>query len=339
MIEYWVANVESLRSPGVGELIHVESTEVQILDSNTEVLRVESLFRRMRLFKFEAVSFVLLVCMSTGVLSKIFADQKCQPVTPERHVPPKEPFQTLTKDFLDKFNEVIIIGDQHGCYDEQQLLIKNHNLNDTVLKIYTGDITRKGPKNLEVLRFVKNCSSCLTVRGNNDEKTLLRVFSKMHNSSYEFIPMDKWMENLTTNEITWLRDTPYVFHIPSMNAYVMHGGFLPGIPTHNNRPYTIMNIRTVIADPKCPGGWRPTREEFLDKIKVPTYPWASQWRGPAHIYFGHDHKRQLQYYPFATGVDTACVRGHYMTGYFIKGPRKGTFATQPALEQYYKGKV
>ncbi|GFQ92117.1 metallophos domain-containing protein [Trichonephila clavata] len=293
----------------------------------------------LRLLKFEAVSFVLLVCMSTGVLSKIFADQKCQPVTPERHVPPKEPFQTLTKDFLDKFNEIIIIGDQHGCYDEQQLLIKNHNLNDTVLKIYTGDITRKGPKNLEVLRFVKNCSSCLTVRGNNDEKTLLRVFSKLHNTSYEFIPMDQWMENLTVNEITWLRDTPYVIHIPSMNAYVMHGGFLPGIPTHNNRPYTIMNIRTVIADPKCPGGWRPTREEFLDKIKVPTFPWASQWRGPAHIYFGHDHKRQLQFYPYATGVDTACVRGHYMTGYFIKGPRKGTFATQPALKKYYHGKV
>ncbi|KAF8787266.1 bis(5'-nucleosyl)-tetraphosphatase, symmetrical-like [Argiope bruennichi] len=293
-----------------------------------------------RSLKVKIISLVLLTYMTTGSVSKIFGDEACQPVTPEGHLRPEVPHVTLTEDYLNGFNEIIIIGDQHGCFDEEQLLINRHQLNDTVLKIFTGDLTRKGNKNLEVVRFIKNCTSCISVRGNNDEKTLLRIWAKQQMKDYEYADEDKWMANLTADEVNWLRNLPYSFYLPSMNARVCHGGFLPGgVPIEDNRPYTIMNIRTVIADPKCPGGWRPTREEFLDSVQAPTYPWASQWRGPEHIYFGHDHKRQLQLYPFATGVDTACVRGHYMTGIFIKGPRNGTFATQPALKKYYHGKV
>ncbi|KAF8787268.1 Bis(5'-nucleosyl)-tetraphosphatase PrpE like protein [Argiope bruennichi] len=295
----------------------------------------------MPILKFKITVLVHLGCMFILVASKVFDDQGCQAHTPEKHYPPSVPHQTLNKEFLDQFNEIIVIGDQHGCYDEEQLLINRFQLNDTVLKIFTGDFTRKGPKNLEVVRYIKNCKSCVSVRGNNDEKTLLRIWANDNKANYTYHPIDKWMADLTQDEIDWMKELPYSLYLPSMNARVCHGGFLPGgIPIEDNRPYTIMNIRTVIADPKCPGGWRPTRAEFISNLtSLPTFPWASQWRGPEHVYFGHDHARQLQLYPFATGVDTACVRGHYMTGHFIKGPRAGTFATQPALKQYYPGKV
>ncbi|KAF8787267.1 bis(5'-nucleosyl)-tetraphosphatase PrpE [asymmetrical]-like [Argiope bruennichi] len=294
----------------------------------------------MGLIKLRIIAFIVLQCIIIGVVPRIFEDQKCQADTPEGHFRPSVPHLTLTEDYLNQFKEIIIIGDQHGCYDEEQLLINRFQLNDTVLKIFTGDLTRKGNKNLEVIRYVKNCSSCISVRGNNDEKTLLMIWKKQTGSNYTYAPADKWMKDLTEDEINWLKELPYSIYLPSMNSRVCHGGFLPGgIPIEDNRPYTIMNIRTVIADPECPGGWRPTRQEFLDSKETPTFPWASQWRGPEHIFFGHDHSRQLQLYPFATGVDTACVRGHYMTGLFIRGPRKGTFATQPALKKYYHGKV
>jgi len=46
-------------------------------------------------------------------------------------------------------------------------------------------------------------------------------------------------------------------------------------------------------------------------------PWASQWQGAEHIFFGHDARRKLQLYPKATGLDTGCLYGFELTGVYM----------------------
>ncbi|GFT92166.1 metallophos domain-containing protein [Nephila pilipes] len=256
--------------------------------------------------------------------------EDCQPASTYGRYSPRIRHLYLKPTDLQKFEEILVIGDVHGCFDELQMLLKKANATSpSILKIFVGDLVRKGPKNLEVLNYVRNSESCLSVRGNNDEKCLIRLYSAQASGNYTLKRQDKWMVNLSPADLEYLEELPYTISIPSLNVIIVHAGFIPGIPMEKQHPWTMMNIRDIDPDQSCPGGYRPIVKKFAG------HPWASKWKGPQHVYFGHDNKKKLQLYPFATGLDTSCFRGNYMTGLFISGFRAGAFVTQNALRPYH----
>lgn len=234
---------------------------------------------------------------------------------------------------LAKYKEIIVIGDVHGCYDElEELLVKADVKTQDVLKILVGDLVNKGPKNEEVLKLVRTMPSILSVRGNHDE-VVLRVYNKSQDHKNSVPEKNLWMTKLSVDDISYLSQLPYTIQLLSLNTVIVHAGIVPGIPIECNNPHDLVSMRNItIKDYFFEGGVQATNS---DKIG---YPWAEMWKGPQHIYFGHDAKRLLQKKPFATGLDTGCVYGRKLTGVFIYGPRKGTYVDVQAHAVYEKPK-
>lgn len=77
--------------------------------------------------------------------------------------------QVLETKFIDRFDEIVVIGDVHGCYDEMIELINQiestkPNQTTKILKIFVGDLINKGRKNIEVINYMmSHLDDCLSV--------------------------------------------------------------------------------------------------------------------------------------------------------------------------------
>lgn len=123
---------------------------------------------------------------------------------------------------------IYAIGDVQGCYDELMALLDRIGFNPTADHLwFTGDIVNRGPKSLEVLRFVKSLGdSAVTVLGNHDLHLLAIAcgHSKLRKD-------DTLKEILKADDrddlLCWLRTRPLMHHDSNLGIHLIHAGLPP----------------------------------------------------------------------------------------------------------------
>lgn len=120
------------------------------------------------------------------------------------------------------------VGDIQGCYDElQELLdvIKFDFRRDTLW--LTGDLVNRGPRSLDVLRFIKSLGECaVTVLGNHDLHLLAVAYG--HEPSKKGDTLDDIFEANDKDELLhWLRNRPLLVHDEIRKLTLIHGGLAP----------------------------------------------------------------------------------------------------------------
>ena len=219
-------------------------------------------------------------------------------------LPPRK-IQVLSEEDIDG-RDLFIVGDVHGCYDElKEMLDSNHIDKQNTCVVFVGDLVNKGPKSREVVEYVVE-NGWFSVRGNHDEISLAEQAKEETLAKFE------WTNKLSEQCLDWLKQLPYIIHIPSRHIVVVHAGLLPDTPLDKQLPDVCLHVRSIR---KNGVGW-----EWIRKFDDTDYKlWGEMWSGPEHVYFGHDARRFFQQHKFATGLDTACVYGVEMTGIYPLG--------------------
>jgi len=121
-----------------------------------------------------------------------------------------------------------LIGDIHGCYDELQSLLKQADFNPARDTLWlTGDLVARGPKSLEVLRFVRSLGDAVRMVLGNHDLHLLAVFAGISRNK----PKDRLTNLLQAEDadqlINWLRRQPLLQVDEEKKLVMAHAGITP----------------------------------------------------------------------------------------------------------------
>jgi len=226
---------------------------------------------------------------------------------------------------------ILVIGDVHGCYDEMLLLheqaVQEHNHGNAFRHVVlVGDLCNKGKKSVDVIRHVQSTPNWWSVRGNHDDGAL-RAALMGNDAQQQGKKKYHWIHNMNDSDVEFLSELPYTLRIPkerlldasgdenTVDTLIVHAGLIPGVKLEEQSIETMVTLREVeLTDD---GFYRYYHSHAENNKSHSHYPWASVWRGPEQIVFGHDARRELQQHEWATGLDTGACYGKKLTGLIL----------------------
>ncbi len=226
----------------------------------------------------------------------------------------------------------LIVGDVHGCQAELEALLSEVSFKGDDKLVFVGDLVARGPDSLGVLELARRLNA-KSVQGNHERK-LLQAYEAESNGQEKVKLASghrQLMRQFKSEHWDMLRRMPVYLELPEHDVCVVHAGMMPGIPMSRQDPWVMTHIRSIDE------AGRPSTE-------LGHTLWASTYRGPPHVVFGHSSQVGLQLHQDATGLDSGCVYGARLTGLLLaekqqvptRERREAVMVSVPARNVYYR---
>ena len=242
------------------------------------------------------------------------------------------------------------VGDVQGCFDELQTLLERVGFDRAYDQLwFVGDLVNRGPKSLEVLRFVRELGGRAVVVLGNHDLHLITQFEGFERKRKDDTFDDVLGAPDAKELVDWLRERP-MMHVEG-NWAMVHAGLLPN--WNIGKAFSLgMEVAKALAAPdyreflKNMYGSKPERwddslsgwdrlrmivnamtrmrfctpagvMEFHSTDRAPPsgyLAWHETRKGPEQaIVFGHWSTAGLQLTDKVAGLDTGCVWGGPLT--------------------------
>ncbi|MGH7435399.1 MAG: metallophosphoesterase family protein [Polyangiaceae bacterium] len=190
----------------------------------------------------------------------------------------------------------VIVGDVHGCSAELETLLDRIAFAEGDRLVMVGDLVARGPDSRGALALVRTAKG-RSALGNHEAKLLAwREHGAPLRPGHQHVA-----DSLSDEDWQMLEAMPLAIDLPEHAVRVVHAGVLPGTPVDRMAREALLTMRTI--DDR--GEWSASRDGGA--------LWGSLYEGPPHVVFGHNARDEMQLWPHATGLDTACVYGNRLT--------------------------
>ncbi|HEY7235700.1 MAG TPA: polynucleotide kinase-phosphatase [Gemmatimonadaceae bacterium] len=211
-----------------------------------------------------------------------------------------------------------IIGDVHGCGDELTALLHtlgyaedaagvwSHPLERKL--IFLGDLVDRGPRIADVLRLVMHtvaAGHALAVPGNHDVKLLRKLRGRdvriTHGLQDSLAQLENESAEFRDQVANFIDDLVSHYVLDDGKLVVAHAGLkaeMQGRGSGKVREFALYGETTGETD------------EFGMPIR---YNWASEYRGPAMVVYGHTPVPEPEWLNRTINIDTGCVFGGRLT--------------------------
>jgi len=210
---------------------------------------------------------------------------------------------------------IIFVGDIHGCVDEFNHLLHEARYNmATDVLVLVGDLVNKGYDSVGVVRRAMQLKAHC-VLGNHDAALIARADHIRDGEidptqpPHKDDPMTATAAALPRDCYQFLTTLPHIIKVPQFDIIVTHAGLNPNLPLENQNLWELLHMRRVL-----PNG-RVTDAQNGGDL------WATKWKGPETVIFGHDARTGLQQHKYAIGLDSGCCYGGTLTAYIMPGKR------------------
>jgi serine/threonine protein phosphatase 1 len=182
----------------------------------------------------------------------------------------------------DRWANIYVVGDVHGCLDAFDRLVTELDGPDTLF-VVVGDLVRKGPDSHGVVEYVRGREDIVSVQGNNEDKV---------------IRGEKSPPGLTAEDRAYLESLPVV--VTWDDNLVVHGGVDPRQSLADQSRAELLTMRSFTPD---------------DDYERPY--WFEEYSASPRVFFGHTVLARPYESASAVGLDTGCVYGGRLTAYHV----------------------